>query len=102
MTKLRFVDDKGRKEYITKLTTDAAINIMKTRLNMLDLRANYKGKYEGWECQLCKMGEDSTEHLFECTELNKIRDKTTTAERLLEPDDKLDKFIKRAMQIKMI
>ena len=26
MTKLRFVDDKGRKEYITKLSTDSAIN----------------------------------------------------------------------------
>ena len=100
MTKLRFVDDKGRKEYITKLSTDSAVNIMKARLNMLELKANYKGKHEGWECQLCGLGEDSTEHLFECNGLERIRDKTITAESLMEPDEKLNNFLIRALQIK--
>ena len=90
----------GKNEYITRLITDAAINVMKARLNMLDLKANYKGKYEGWECQLCGKGEDSTEHLFECKGLQKIRDNTITAESLKEPDEKLNKFLKSTMQIK--
>ena len=102
MSKLRFVDDKGRKEYITKLTTEAAIRIMKARLNMLDLRANYKGKHERWACQLCNMGEDSTEHLFECKGLERIRDVTITVESLTDPDERLSNFIKRAMQLKQM
>ena len=39
---------------------------MKTRLNMLELKANFRGKYKNELCDLCEKEEDNTEHLFEC------------------------------------
>ena len=45
---------------------------------MEDIKTNYKGKYESFECDLCKEGEENQEHLMECKEIlrNKKNDET--------------------------
>ena len=45
MAKLRFTDGKGRKEYLEELGTKEAVVIMKARLNILELKGNYRGMY---------------------------------------------------------
>ena len=47
---------------------------MKIRLNMIDVRMNYKGKYKGEESLMCPISgavSDNTEHLLECNTTGK-------------------------------
>ena len=74
MTKLRFCKDFTRKKYTMKgnLSFDTAKAIMKLRLNMIEVKKNYKGIAGNDTCDLCKGKDDTTEHLFECQEIKKI------------------------------
>ena len=67
-TKLRFCSDFRREKYTMKgnLNFQTAKNIMKLRLNMLELKNNYKGQSSDVKCDLCGTENDTTEHLFEC------------------------------------
>ena len=69
------------------------INIMKLRLNMIDVKCNYKGKYKNdLICPVCKIENDTTEHLFEC---NIIRKKIALNYTQINSTDlKEDKFAK--------
>ena len=44
MKNLRFTNGVNKMNYINELKANEAITVMKTRLNMLDLKANYRGK----------------------------------------------------------
>ena len=77
MKKARFIkDDKyERKEYLRKGNTDlkTAKAILRTRLNMSNVPANYKNK-GGGQCNLCDGGEGSTEHyLTSCSQIQLLR-----------------------------
>ena len=68
-TKLRFlVDDNfGRKRYMKELSGNIARQVLKLRLNMIDVRMNYRGSNEGnIKCPLCKTEDDTTEHIMVC------------------------------------
>ena len=67
-TKLRFLSNFGRKRYTEMGRYDFNItkNIMKLRLNMIEVKCNYKGQNNGEVCGLCGVERDTTEHLFEC------------------------------------
>ena len=67
---------------------------------MLDLKANFRGKYGDEECELCSEEEDSTEHLFKCTKLKKLLEHDLTIASLMEPKKKLAIFLEQAMVIK--
>ena len=75
-TKLRFCGGFSRKKYIMKgnMSKNFIKGIMKIRLNMLELNCNYKGANRSETCGLCKGGKDTTEHLFECSEIRKLID----------------------------
>ena len=64
-TKLRLIKDNcfGKKDYIAH--KDAA-NLLLLKLNMTDLKANYKGKHEDTLCRRCGAQEENIEHLFHC------------------------------------
>ena len=47
-------------------------NILKLRLNMFELKCNYKGVRRSETCDLCKKAKDTTEHLFECKKIKKV------------------------------
>ena len=60
--------------------------IMKMRLNMTELKANFKGKYEETECAACRKEMETTEHVIECEEYRKL-----TGHSLRQPEwDSLD------------
>ena len=64
-TKLRFVKGSqfGMKEY---LGCEEASSLLKLKLNMVNLRANYKGKYTDSLCRRCGFYEEYIEHLWDC------------------------------------
>ena len=75
MTKLRFVKDKEYKikKYIMKCKPNITIDVMEIRLNMFEVKSNYKGLYRrSLECPMCEKEEDTMEHAFECERLKKI------------------------------
>ena len=107
-TKLRFCSDFKRKKYTKKgsLSFNDAKSIMKLRLNMIEVKNNYKGSTENDTCDLCGEKNDTTEHLFECKEIRKQTDSVPTV-RLINEDeddcyDKLAKFMKTVCKIREI
>ena len=101
MTKLRFTNGTGRKEYIERLKTKEAIMIMKMRLNMIEVKCNYKSKFTNLNCELCGK-EDTTEHLFECKELERLKEGTIRIEDMENPTREMAKYIKRVMEFRKI
>ena len=65
-TKTRFmVTDKWeRKEYIDKMHGTLACDVLKIRLNMWNLKMNYKKNDADLLCPKCLIEEDTTEHVL--------------------------------------
>ena len=100
MKKLRFIEGFNKNQYLKTLGTKDAITILKTRLNMLDIKANFRGKYRDETCDLCETEEDSTEHLFNCEKLKSLLNKDTSLDALKDPTSKLSEYINQSMMIK--
>ena len=107
-TKLRFCSNFKRKSYT--LTGNLSFNdiksIMKLRLNMLELKSNYKGNNKNETCDLCKTEKDTTEHIFECQEIRKQVDNVPKI-TVLDSDeitsyDEISKFLKKIYEIRNI
>ena len=49
--------------------------MMKVRLNMIEVKCNYKNKYKvSRVCEVCKNGEDTTEHMiFDCDKIHPLK-----------------------------
>ena len=45
--------------------------IFKLRSRMTDVRMNFKGKIDTYECRACKIEEEDKKHIVECQILNK-------------------------------
>ena len=56
-----------------KIKKDEAQTIFKMRSRVTEVKTNYKGNYETYECDLCKMEEESQEHILVCKEILKTR-----------------------------
>ena len=71
-----------RKKYIDLLDWKIANVVMKVKLNMIEVKGNFKGSFvkQGLECPVCKNNEDTTEHIFQCKELIKRIDKNVNKE----------------------
>jgi hypothetical protein len=87
-TKLRFTKKEWIKhEYINEIDGHNVIEILKMKMNMIEVKTNYKGKYgKEVKCPICEEEEDTTEHLFVCE---------TTSEKL-----KIDNRRLKLMDIK--
>ena len=74
-TKLRFIEKFEKKEYITEMDYEDSILMLKVRLNMIEVKCNYKNKYrENRVCDICRVGEDTTEHMiFECDKIHPLK-----------------------------
>ena len=107
-TKLRFCGGFSRKKYIMKgnMSKNMIKAIMKTRLNMLELTCNYKGKNRSEICALCKDGRDTTEHIFECREIKKSLDNIPDIEVLKNDSEQayfeLGEFVKNICDLRGI
>ena len=63
-----------RKDYLNgKASLKETQNILRTRMNMIKIPGNYKGSGDGW-CPLCEETEGSTEHYFECSKVQILRE----------------------------
>ena len=62
---LKMVNGKGKK-YIEQCKEDIVKDIIKIRLHIWDLRKNYKKEEEQPSRPLCKIEEDTTEHMLRC------------------------------------
>ena len=43
------------------------------RSRVFDVKINFRGKYENFECEICKIEYESQQHIIECEEINKNR-----------------------------
>ena len=55
------------KENISKEMTQT---IFKLRCRMTDVKANFRGLYETYECEICEKYEETQEHILNCSEIN--------------------------------
>ena len=69
-TKLRFVTEPislERADYLNEMDGDDAVEVLKTRLNMIDIHDNYKNDIKKQRrCPHCKENKDTTEHFVTC------------------------------------
>ena len=79
---------------------------MKLRLNMLELKSNYKGNSKNETCDLCKTGKDTTEHIFECQEIRKqiecVPKITVLDSNEIASYDEISKFLEKIHKIRNI
>ena len=71
-TKLRFIKDFGEKKYVAQLSMKEVKKILEIRLNMIELKCNFKGKYTDTTCPACNLEDETTEHVLECKEYQKL------------------------------
>ena len=70
MKKLRFTNTEGKQNYLDQCKMEQVKKIMKMRLNMTELKGNYKGKYQDTVCPACEKEEETTEHVIRCRSTN--------------------------------
>ena len=70
MTKLRFIKQSnfGIKNYIKD---KEGVSLLKLKLNMTDMKANYKANHNNSLCRRCGTQEEKIEHLSDCPEFSK-------------------------------
>ena len=56
-----------------KVKLEEAQEIFKMRSRVSDVKTNFKGKYENFECEICKIEYETQQHIIECKEINKNR-----------------------------
>ena len=104
-TKLRFCSDFKKKQYLSILGFNETRTILKLKLNMIELKCNYKGQKREETCNLCKMHSDTTEHLFQCEKIKESIE-TPRIEKILDDDEEsyrqMSAFLKKALDIKGI
>ena len=92
-TKLRFIEVYERKDYFEG-ELKSIIALLKVRLNMVESKCNFKGRYgNNLGCELCGL-EDTTEHIFECVKLNEIRNRYSKGTlNIKEPNVNLAEYV---------
>ena len=71
-TKLRFIEDTERKDYVRECRMEEVKEIMKIRLNMTELKPNFCGKYRDRICSACEKEDETTEHVIQCQEYKRL------------------------------
>jgi hypothetical protein len=98
MTKLRFTSGFERQKYVQECRMEKVRKIMQMRLNMTEVKANFKGKYKDTLCSACKKDEETTEHVIECEEYRKITGHTLETKQLKEAMDNLE-WLEKACEV---
>ena len=92
-TKLRFIKEYSQKQYITELDFKRCKMMMEIRLNMIEIKCNYEGIFkDNLKCEMCKLGNDTTEHLLKCTSNESIQN---NVDKLTKPDNNVVQIIEQ-------
>ena len=76
-----------RSPYMDKLTRNECSTIFKARTRMIDVKHNFRGKYENTVCRLCKTEEETQNHILNlCTMIHKDDKLNTTQEEIFSDD----------------
>ena len=95
-TKLRWLNEFTQQEYIEQLDFCDSIDMIKIRLNMIETKCNYKGLFkQNVMCDICKITEDTTEHLLQCKETK--NEVTTTIEDIKQANNEVVKQIREVL-----
>ena len=88
MTKLRFINEFKKKEYLN-CSAKEVINMLKIRLNMLKCKNNFKGDFiNDLKCTYCNENKiDSTEHLFNCKYIESLSNENFNEELIMETNE---------------
>ena len=79
----------------SKITQLEAREIFKLRCRVTDVKANFKGKFDNIECELCNEHEEENQkHIMHCKTLNKTENKI-----ILKFDEILKSNVKNQLQI---
>ena len=71
-TKMRFIKKFEKQKYIKECNMATVKEIMKIRLNMVEVGENFRGK-DGLEyCAACSKEKETTEHVIQCEEYRKL------------------------------
>ena len=72
-TKLEWLEMQNySKSNEIRIELEEAQEIFKMRSRMSDVKNNFRGKYENFECNICSTKEYETQqHILECKEINK-------------------------------
>ena len=54
-----------------KINQDEAITIFKMRSRISNVKVNFRGKYESFQCDVCEEEDENQEHLMKCKEIKK-------------------------------
>ena len=72
-----------------KINQEDAQTIFRLRSRMTEVKCNYKGKYDTFECDLCSEEEETQEHLLTCKQIMKNKQdvkKTPEYKKIFERD----------------
>ena len=79
----------------SKITQLEAREIFKLRCRVTDVKANFKGKFDNIECELCNEHEEENQkHIMHCKRLNKTENKM-----ILKYDEILKRNVKKQLLI---
>ena len=92
-TKLRFLKGKKfeKEKYINETDEKTCQVIMSIRLNMINVKKNYKNQYTDAICVGCFEEDETTEHLFECKKYQEL-----TGQKLENMDEKSIQWLIKA------
>ena len=58
-----------------RMKIEEAQEFFRMRGRVTELKTNFKGKYESFECDACKIEDETQKHIIECKEINKEKKK---------------------------
>ena len=88
--------------YLIMTSKENSITILKERLKMTDVRANYKNKYSETSCRICHQVEETSKHLLACyykDDPEKLKTATTSEEIIKNISTAKIEDIKKLAQI---
>ena len=55
----------------SKIKVEEAQEIFKMRSRVSNVKINFRGNHENFECKVCKMEDESQQHIIQCNEINR-------------------------------
>ena len=86
------------KNYLVELSPKKAKIILLTKLGMIDIKANFKNKYQNMECRMCKKENETLEHITKCYNIPDEIKKQIEMEKVIDIGHELQHEDKERME----